>query len=514
MCELMRIQTDVVKMTKIIYPDGLRKRLERFSLLCDRKNVRHTELSFATILTRLNVVTIAPILFKHSVETFVSPIAYKEMRPLAKIIRYYVLDAKCGARIAIEQKFSPYADGGGAALNAGTDIFNYESFSCTIHIELERTFKNIIPSRDQVLNLRSTLIRCIANNHLISLLVNIMKTGNCTSHVKGSTESEESLVRPFCYNPPKGERLTFIALKVDGERAKFEILNNILYISQWSVEFRLSTFFAQRLVGHIERFRTNQNSAYRYIIIDLYTFSSIRDKNSALNHLEAARVLNNLGRRLHDNFQVWDTTTSITFQRFYNRQKDAEMASMMHNFSIPTDGYLHFYPSKVVKCKKQTNGQGKYESFATIDLMLKCTVYKAQLLTFLQKKHALKKTVVEDCNGYRTSLSFNNCKPGKHNVNVDIILNEPILLSLQFNTEVYFHNHSPDSVNWTVDMAGCDMSLWNCNDGIVSVCVLEFLVDLDKKCLRFVRVRRDKYVANSVNVFTDMCLSLVVNAKK
>lgn len=469
------------RMHKFLYAKGLRQRMEQYSLIYDRKIVHETETFKAPIVSGGDLLFVAPIIYKFSTETFVPPDEFADLLPHAKIDRYYLYD-HANVRIAIEQKFTTvnnverkqrHTDG----IVDYFDIFNYESSVCTLHLELEFDGRQCLPQA--IDNLKA----CLQTNALVHELLCLLKTGNCSSNTEVGEESEDSLRRPFAYVAPDQD-LLYVSVKLDGERAKFEIANNIMYIRQWSLAIKLNYFFVQRVVGHVERLSIDDHE-YVYIIIDIFNFSSVRDfQVLRLNHIEAIEIMNKIAHVRSE------SPEKVYIQKFYTDK-------CVPHQQWPSDGYLHFYERNIVKVKKNSNG-----FFATVDLMLKKSIYLCNLIDYLNKLYTDKIFSFHDANGFESSLTHNNCKPSKHNVDVDLIVNEPIMQSLQFSSGSLF---SCEISDWTVDMSGCE-NLWGTKDtAIINVAIVELIIDVKQKKLSFQRIRSDKFVANSINVFKEMC---------
>lgn len=460
-------EPSLTRVTKFLYENGLRKLLQESCLTYQQKFVHETETIHSACESRKDLVVLSPMMYKFSTEIQVPPASFRSVKPVAKIERVFLYTDK--VRIAVEQKFLPVKSQL-EDLSNFYDIWNYESQTCTIHLETE--FDSHAGQEAAVQKLRDL----IKVNSLVHRLFNLAKAGNCNSNSEAQEDSEESLRRPFAYTAEPNAARLFVSAKLDGERAKFEIINDIMYISQWSQSLKLAKFFAQRLVGHVERVQG------RYVIIDLFNYSSVRNKNVArMDHIEAIKVISEIKH------------IGVHMQKFAECEEDLKPSS------FPTDGFLHFYKANIVKEKKSADCHS-----TTIDLMLKKSVYQANLIDHLLGRYGQKMMLLEDAEGYSTSLTSNNCKPGKHNVDVDLIVNEPIFASLQFNSGMFFAASVRDT--WSLDMKGAE-NLWG-NGDIINVSILELLVDLPAKKLRFQRIRTDKYVANSINVFFDMCKSL------
>lgn len=424
-----------------------------------------------------DIVLIAPIMYKVSTETMADPSEFSNLIPQGKVERYYLYDSH-KIRIAVEQKFSTIANVDCMQrMNEGLpdhyDIFNYESSVCTLHLELE--FEEASKMPDAV----RRLCECLRTNSLVHELLCVAKVGNCTSNCDVTEDSEDSLRRPFVYLPPK-EPVLFRSIKLDGERAKFEIINNILYISQWSLAIKLNYAFVQCVVGHVERLALA--SGYEYIIIDIFNFSSVRDFHVVrASHIEAIAILNEIGK-----MNLRADGYKLHIQKFFQGEPTAPE-------SWPTDGQLHFYEKSIVKVKKNA----QFGSFVTVDLMLKKSIYLPKLIEHLSELYAQKQFTFLDANGYETSLTHNNCKPGKQNIDVDLIVNEPIRRTLQFSCGTHLDE------GWAVDMRGCE-NLWGSSNTVINVAIVELLIDLPQKTLIFQRIRSDKFVANSIQVFREM----------
>lgn len=489
----LRSEDNSTEMTKFIYKNGVRKRLEKSSLIYERKIFKKKETHYDVCCAGKNIFVVSPIMYKESTEEFINAatIADKLEQPIAKIQRIYVVQNN-GVRIAVERKFFPFPDvTESITAHNYYDIFNYEYFTCSIHLEIENDIKEILIEK---------LKQCISENALVKALVCIMKFGNSTSQyidmVQPTTNAaaERSLCRQFAYTVDGLENPMYIAWKLDGERAKFEIINNVMYIPQWSIEFVLdNVYFAQTLVGHVERIISKEEEEYLtiYVMIDLYFVSSMRQKQMlTLNHIDAIRILNAISAKI----LYIKGNVRIYIQKFYAPDEDMQICT------LPNDGLLKFYATKIIKCKQFDN-----RHVVSVDLLMRRSDYIKNLVEFLQKKYTNKCKYVNDANNYQCLLTYNNCKPTKHNTNADILYNTPVLQSLQFNGGRNFIELAMDG--WTVDMSKCP-HLETASNRLINIFIFEFLIDLSTKCLIYQRIRYDKNVANSHQQFVDMLKSI------
>lgn len=488
------------EITKLIYKNGIRKRLENTSLLYEGKYLKKKEMHYDVCTVARHIIVVANIMYKESCEEFIAVSSESQLQqPIAKIQRVYVMQEN-GIRIAVERKFLPYPDAAETITSLNYyDIFNYEYYTCCIHIEIEAPSSTATDKQKLITQLK----QCISSdNELVKALVCIMKFGNSTlQHLDmvqpiTNASAEQSLCRQFAYTTDNFDdrRPLFVAWKLDGERAKFEIINNVMYIPQWSVEFVLDdVYFAQTLVGHVERIITKSHQPITvYVIIDLYYISSMRLKHMppTLHHIDAIKILNAFSvKTLYIKGNV-----HIQLQKFYADEKSMEPCSLPH------DGLLKFYPQKIVKCKQIGDIH-----VVSVDLLMRRNVYNRNLVEFLQKKYTEKCKYVNEANDYACLLTYNNCKPTKHNIDTDILYNVPVYNSLQFNGDRFFTELVDDI--WTVDMSNCP-NLYTDSNRLINVFVIEFLIDAARRRLVYQRIRYDKYVANSHQVFVDMLKSI------
>lgn len=501
---MLAMGSGVKRMHKLVFTNGLRKQYQSFSLLYEQKIVLSSREIYIMCACK-DVVFIAPIQYKTSNERKVSPQSFDNETPSAKIIRYYFYDEH-GVRIAIEQKFFPTTNvknnsrtavEDSTSLQEYYDIFNYEMSSVTLHFEYE--FDPCVKNMSEAIK---KIKHSLQSNSLIYELLCITMFGNSNCHDNIKNTSDKLLLRPFVYTLPPGtdeSSLQYVSLKLDGDRAKFEILNDILYIHEWSEAIKLKTKFVQRIIGHVERMRLSDSKVYTYFIIDIFSISSTYCLNElTIQHCTACFILNQMYKIFGENLAI-----NVKIQKFYTSLQQCE--NLLQVCGIQNDGFLFFYPDAIVKKKCVVDKQ----KVITIDLMIAKTIYHANLIGHLQALHSQKSSTTFDANGYETTLTFNNCKPGKHNVDADLILNEAVIQSLQFSDETFFN-----SSDWRVDMCGCD-NLWGDQQhyGIVNVCILEFRVECIEKMLIFQRIRYDKYTANSQKTFIDMCKSVTAPLK-
>lgn len=472
------------RMHKLVYKNGLRKQFESCSLLYEKKTTLSSQ-NFQVLCTCDNdVVVVAPIQYKMSHERKIPPNSFDDdILPASKIIRYYLYDEN-GIRVAIEQKFHTMANVSANSRHLAEkeyyDIFNYEMSLVTLHLEYEFDAQQL--PMEQAIQILKT---CIQTNALVNELLCIIMFGN-SNYLDGISKSkcDKLLLRPFVYNLPADTTmpLKYVSVKLDGKRAKFEIINDILYIHEWSESIKLNKKFIQHIVGHIEKV------GLTYFIIDIFSISS-SIHSTPIDHCTACSILNQLSGSL---------TKNVNIQKFYTSIQ--EYIECDTKLLLPNDGFLLFYSDAIVKKKSIDN-----KKIITVDLMITKTIYLNNLIAYLQDLYAQKIHTIVDANGYETSLTYNNCKPGKHNVDVDLILNQPILQSLQFSNDEFFSTANPQ-VQWNLDMAGCN-NLWGDEHfGIINICILELRVDYATKTLHFQRFRHDKYTANSIKTFLDMCM--------
>lgn len=331
------------------------------------------------------------------------------------------------------------------------------------------------------------------------------------------------------------EEIEYYSKKWDGIRKNFVLYGNVLHIE--NRDFILKTmWFVQVIIGHVEILNTGQiiiidvhiiSENFKYIQTNVNKYSkheaneSIKISTAKEDKIDVKKLRLEQTTKYHDtcNMKNNNNVTQMEAIMFLmqlksfwqDEQLEGKVLIQAFMETIPTpcnlsDGYLSFSKNKIYK----------HKTFNTVDLFLCINEFYKCILKSVEYK--IKKPTAS------TSLMLTSSSPIysfslpilqfpiTYNYDWQTIISKCdrkmvakcIIQSLKFAKNVLFRDGFS---NWILrhDDSNLDnlLNVINKRSHVINLLV-EFKVERDREMLTFVKVRNDKFAANSLNLFQTM----------
>ena len=446
---------------------------------------------------------------------------FKDIKEYYQVVRDYIYCRKNGMRIAIERKYSDYIDPDYKQMDY--DCFNRYKFECCIHIEYEFE-KNV-----DINNLLRIFPLMLSSDEIIHKLFFIMsnKNINCVSDEIVNIKNM-SLTHKYSYTNTHGiysKKIKYFSLKYDGVRKNFCIFDKYIQIGL-DVYTLESHWFGQVIIGHCEIIEND------IIIIDIYLISENFQKIAKKYNISYTGALQNYHHFYNNNKKNIETGlqqkggNSLKTQDEYFHMKrlsnnvifmgpiDAIHIIHLLKYIFKNEKKLSHYIklqkfhksinklySEGLKCNKKIDGFlgfnedtiFKFKESQTVDMLFKFDEMFRHILKKMKPNGQDLKKMFKFIK-FQKSLNWKDFEfkyPNK--------FNKFLPEFLYFSNYEPFHKKYPDwNVNINIDMFETELKSLSSTAFIL---LLEFEVDFIKKHLEFIRLRTDKFSANSINVF-------------
>lgn len=445
-----------------------------------------------------------------------------------QIVRDYIFCRDSGIRIALERRYDEYIDPDNNQMDY--DCFNRYPFECYIHVEYE--FEK---NRQDLNNVIDEFLENISADDIIYRLLYIVsnKNINCVSDEIINIKNM-ALVHKYGYVNLKQlsiKKMQYFSLKYDGIRKNFCIFSRYIQIDRECYEFE-NHWFGQVIIGHCELV-DNQ-----IIIIDIYLISENFQKIAKKYNISYTGALQNYHQFYSNNIKktrqtctsfdrgdisslplktqdeyfhmkrmmnrikfiepieainvirllsnIWKSEPNIAdkvrLQRFHKNLKRLYFAENVDNI-FKIDGFLGYNSEKIYKIKRDL----------TVDMVFKFD----EMFRFIFKKMKANnqdlKKMITYANIQKTLnwFDFDRKYPGKF----DKYAKDFIFFS---NGDNFTKHYAEWSVHIDIEILNKQLSSLN---STLFILLMEFDVDAVNKRLNFVRLRFDKFSANTIKVF-------------
>lgn len=454
---------------------------------------------------------------------------FKDLSEYYQVVRDYIYCRENGMRISLERKFTDYIDPDFRQLEY--DCFNRYKFECCIHVEYE--FQKNTDINNTLVNFPAMLSADPVIHKLFFIMSN--KNINCISDEIVNIKNM-SLTHKYNYTSAQKvacKKIKYFSLKYDGIRTNFFLFDKYIQIGL-DVYTLESHWFGQVIIGHCEIVGDE------IIIIDVYLISENFQKIAKKYNISYTGALQNyhhfytnnkrdleIGgvpktgnsllktqdeyfhmKRLMNNVKfmgpieaihiiqlmrnIWkgekNIAQKIKLQRFRKSFKRLYKDGLQCTKNI--DGFLGYNEDTIFK----------FKSSQTIDVLFKFDEMFRHIMKKMKPNCQELKKMFRFVN-FQKSLNwseFDTKYPNKFNKFVSEFLyfahNEP------------FHKNYPDWVV-NVDIKMFEKELYSLKN-TAFILLLEFKINYAKKHLEFVRLRTDKFSANSAKVFNKILKSM------